>query len=180
MKLHIDVDELELVSNQRLIDLSNISTDYSWNNSKVLTDFSQTSINGFNFYGTAGKDIISGSQNIDTISGGAGNDIISGGAGIDSLKGNEGADIFILDQLAETSIDYILDFTAGEDGDIISLDLSQIGSQVIDFKGNALTENDDPFISYYSVGLNGDGSSTALFQHNIIVWMDLFPIQMML
>lgn len=69
--------------------------------------------------GSAGKDTIVGSGNIDTISGGAGNDTITGGGKGDILSGGAGNDTFVYTTATDSTLvaqDRITDFSANTFG----------------------------------------------------------------
>jgi Ca2+-binding RTX toxin-like protein len=51
---------------------------------------------GFDFAGTAGNDILTGTSVVDRIDGGAGDDLLIGGSGADTLTGGAGADVYQL------------------------------------------------------------------------------------
>ena len=69
---------------------------------------------GITLNGTAGKDIIFGTDNCDTLNGNNGNDILIGGAGNDHLTGGNGNDIFVFDGNA-FGHDKVTDFVQGQD-----------------------------------------------------------------
>lgn len=73
-------------------------------------------------YGGAGGDFLSGGKNYDYLSGGNGHDSLIGGLGTDTLIGGEGNDSFLIggkeligDTEDEGDLDFVLDFTQGED-----------------------------------------------------------------
>lgn len=75
-----------------------------------------TSSNTVPFYGTPGNDeiVIDGTSKM--ISAGDGNDIVFSGPSRDYLSGGNGSDIFVYDAFnADTTKDYISDFTQGQD-----------------------------------------------------------------
>lgn len=73
-------------------------------------------------YGGDGDDLLSGGQHYDYLSGGNGHDTLFGGLGVDSLEGGDGNDLFLIgdkqllgDRKNEGDLDFVLDFTQGED-----------------------------------------------------------------
>ena len=83
--------------------------------------------------GTGGVDILQGHSGDDVIMAGAGNDILRDGAGGDIMSGGDGADVFVLS--ADGDVDWITDFTLGEDKLDLSLwpmlrDISQLTMSV--------------------------------------------------
>ena len=68
--------------------------------------------------GTAGSESLDGTNSDDVIFGFAGNDVINGRGGADILFGGSGADVFAFTfntDSNEANLDYIADFTSGED-----------------------------------------------------------------
>jgi len=65
--------------------------------------------------GFTGDDVLIGGEGNDIIDGGDGCDILEGGAGADILEGGAGADTFVVDVADGDLVDFITDFTAGED-----------------------------------------------------------------
>ena len=92
---------------------------------------------------------LTGGASANTITGGAGNDIIDaaggidsivGGAGSDRLTGGAAADTFVLTSTSGT--DTITDFTAGAGGDVLQVDISDLGLAGSDhFEGLATAVN---------------------------------------
>lgn len=73
-------------------------------------------------YGGDGDDLLSGGRHSDYPSGGNGHDALIGGLGYDTLLGGEGNDLFLIgnkqligDKENEGDLDFVLDFTQGED-----------------------------------------------------------------
>jgi len=79
-----------------------------------------------NVIGSNSNDWIVGTEGNNIIESLAGNDTIIGGAGRNRLTGGEGEDVFVFD--LSDSVDFIVDFTSGED----LLDLSATGLQFDD------------------------------------------------
>ncbi|WP_349617121.1 M10 family metallopeptidase C-terminal domain-containing protein, partial [Azotobacter salinestris] len=82
--------------------------------------------------GSAMDEVLLGGEGRDLLDGGDGDDLLDGGAGRDSLTGGSGADVFRFSERLDSfrnyetgvsQVDYITDFTAGED----LLDLSALG-----------------------------------------------------
>lgn len=67
--------------------------------------------------GGGGNDKLSGSARDDVLSGGDGNDTLAGGRGSDTLTGGDGNDTFVFSRadLVGGAVDYITDFTIGQD-----------------------------------------------------------------
>ncbi len=84
-----------------------------------------TGANGFTVNAGTGGDAITGSANNDTIFGGAGADSIVGGLGADDLTGGNGVDTFVLTSTAATDI--VRDMTLGQGGDVLQVDVSDLG-----------------------------------------------------
>ena len=108
--------------------------------------------------GTAGNDLLLGSEVSDVLSGREGNDTLYGGVGNDSLDGGSGADKFVFDSTlnATTNKNTILDFSHAQ-GDKILLDndvFTRLGSALGNLSpdkfvlGTAALQTDDP-IHYY-------------------------------
>ena len=88
--------------------------------------------------GNGGNDTLNGNDGRDSVTGGSGDDVVRGGDGTDTLRGNEGADTLIgggdVDTLSggdglDTFIyeggdatDYITDFVAGVDGELVIIE----------------------------------------------------------
>jgi hypothetical protein len=63
-------------------------------------------------FGDAGDDRLFGGERVDRLTGGDGNDVLDGGNGDDSLAGGLGNDVYIVDSLADTTVE---SFFAGTD-----------------------------------------------------------------
>jgi uncharacterized delta-60 repeat protein len=87
--------------------------------------------------GSFGNDELHGGNGWDLLQGGDGNDLLSGGNGADTLIGGAGADVFRFDS-PNFNIDYIVDFTPGED----VIEISASGYGVADqFAGGSTPDN---------------------------------------
>lgn len=69
-----------------------------------------------NLNGGSGNDTLNGGEGNDNLLGGEGNDTLFGGAGQDYFNGGGGSDVFVFNTAlsAQTNVDQISDFTAGE------------------------------------------------------------------
>src|SRR6185436_8743070 len=78
-------------------------------------------VNGQNniITGGAGNDMLFGGAGIDVIMGDAGNDTIDGKAGIDVMLGGKGNDIFVVDNPADSVVEF-----AGEGNDLVKSSVS--------------------------------------------------------
>jgi len=105
---------------------------------------SDTLISIENVTGSSYADTLIGDANINTLYGGLGNDTLTGGAGVDAftLWGN----------VADTSVDTITDFTAGTEGDNISVPTSRLTGYI---------PGSNPFTSGYAQ-LTQSGTDTLL------------------
>ncbi len=117
--------------------------------------------------GHAGNDVLIGNDGNDSLDGGAGNDLLIGGAGNDSLIGGDGIDIFALEagdegSVSAPAVDTIVDFTAGQGGDVLDLsDLLQGESdatldQYLSFSYDSASGN-----TTVSIDVQGTGSGVS-------------------
>ncbi|HLO47125.1 MAG TPA: hypothetical protein VK211_01665, partial [Kamptonema sp.] len=126
--------------------------------------------------GEAGNDKLCGVEGADTLYGGIGNDTLEGGGdrdtliggtGADELSGGVGSDVFVYSDLSENG-DTILDFAAGDGGDILNLQpllnkVGYTGSNPINDKFVRLVQvGADAEVQIDSDGANGPNSFTAL------------------
>jgi Ca2+-binding RTX toxin-like protein len=94
----------------------------------------------FSITGGAGANVLTGGAGADTIDGQGGIDSITGGAGSDRLTGGAAVDTFVLTSTSGT--DTITDFTAGAGGDVLQVDISDLGLAGSDhFEGAAAAVN---------------------------------------
>ncbi len=80
---------------------------------------------------TNGSFFFIGGAGADSFTGGAGEDRLFGGAGADSLRGGGGNDVFVYDDIAQStpaSRDAILDFTLGDRIDLSGIDANTTGA----------------------------------------------------
>jgi Ca2+-binding RTX toxin-like protein len=128
-----------------LIEISNLNSKFSFDNSIGLDVFSKVLAgndviegNKYNdiikaekgndtLIGNGGNDLLDGGAGADTVLGGSGNDTLIGGGGKDKLIGGTGSDIFDFNALTDTGItsatrDVITDFTTGDKIDLSTLD----------------------------------------------------------
>jgi VCBS repeat-containing protein len=107
--------------------------------------------------GTNGDDQLNGGRGDDRLDGGRGNDSLDGGAGDDRLDGGSGKDNFIFEMDAIGGNDRILDFMAGQHGDVIDLSGLLEGASYTNVAAYLQAEliDDDTIIT---VDVNGDGS----------------------
>jgi Ca2+-binding RTX toxin-like protein len=111
-------------------------------------------------YGGSGNDMLNGGEGFDTLMGDAGDDALYGGAGSDFLKGGAGDDTLtggvdidyfsVWNGSADTSVDTIIDFTAGPGGDQLSTPTTGLTNY---------TSGDNPFASGH-VRLTQSGANT--------------------
>ena len=122
-------------------------------------------------FGGHDSDIISGNSGNDSLSGGYADDSLNGNAGVDTLEGGSGNDIFIFNNLTDstdTNTDVIIDFKHGDDTDQIDLTglgITGIGSGAseitIQYHGDqytAISHNSSSFEiflqGYYELGVD--------------------------
>jgi RTX calcium-binding nonapeptide repeat (4 copies)/Domain of unknown function (DUF4214) len=143
--------------------------------------------------GGAGADSIDGGAGNDSIVGSAGNDTVLGGAGNDtitileslSLNGTDtittgaGADTIDATAVLKANVDLlkagqtlftVTDFTAGAGGDILSLDLSNIGTYVAAYEANSTTVT-NLFLDADTISLLADNAvdNTGALKNIILV-----------
>ncbi|MDF0552861.1 lamin tail domain-containing protein [Kamptonema sp. UHCC 0994] len=117
--------------------------------------------------GREGADTLYGGIGADTLEGGADNDTLVGGAGADQLQGGEGRDVFIFSDLSDNG-DTILDFAAGDDGDVLNLQsvfnkLNYAGSNPINDKFLRLVQvGSDAELQIDSDGASAQNDFTVL------------------
>lgn len=107
--------------------------------------------------GAPGDDLLSGRGGRDTLEGGTGDDVLVGGRGADRLESNEGADIIRIDRLVESlpgQEDTILDFTFRDTIDLsrIDADLTVAGNQAFAFIGTVAFSGTAGELRYEAVG----------------------------
>ena len=97
-------------------------------------------------YGNAGANTLSGGGGIDRLRGQGGNDTLIGGAGADELAGGAGNDLFVFEDVSDSSLaspDRILDFASGDLIDLSAID-ANVGAaddQAFTFVGSAAFSN---------------------------------------
>ena len=109
---------------------------------------------GVTIFGLGGNDTVTGTSFADVIDGGLDNDSIEGGLGADNITLGGGSDTVVLTTTSST--DTITDFAAGGGGDVLQVDISDLG-----------LAGADVFIGA-SVGVNTNGSE------EIVVLTDVF------
>jgi len=107
-------------------------------------NYSQLLARGFDLTGTAGNDVITGTNVVDRISSLAGNDMLDGRAGADVLAGGTGDDVYVVDdagdvvtELPDEGIDQVqssIDYTLGLEMEQLTL----TGAANLMGTGNAL------------------------------------------
>jgi Ca2+-binding RTX toxin-like protein len=80
---------------------------------------------GVTIFGLGGNDTVTGTSFADVIDGGLDNDSIEGGLGADNITLGGGSDTVVLTTTSST--DTILDFAAGLGGDVLQVDISDLG-----------------------------------------------------
>jgi hypothetical protein len=109
---------------------------------------------GVTIFGLGGNDTVTGTSFADVIDGGLDNDSIEGGLGADNITLGGGSDTVVLTTTSST--DTITDFAAGGGGDVLQVDISDLG-----------LAGADVFIGA-SAGVNTNGSE------EIVVLTDTF------
>lgn len=126
--------------------------------------------------GLAGNDWINGGAGNDTISGGAGNDRLIGHTGADAMSGGTGDDIYVIDDIADTTTE-----NAGEGTDGVESSISwTLGANIENLKltgfdntnGHGNSEANELRGNAANNTLNGNGGTDTIygFRGDDILW----------
>ncbi|HUW25975.1 MAG TPA: putative Ig domain-containing protein [Gallionella sp.] len=142
---------------------------------------------GFDIAGTAGDDILNGTNTTDRISGGNGNDVLNGGAGNDVLRGGRGNDTYEFylgdgaDHIEDTQgLDTIY---LGDELTVADLQVSRVGNDLVLTIGD---EGDSITIANWSIQTegvkqiefsNGDIKDIFMLMNHAPVVVNPFPDQ---
>ncbi|MDO5356585.1 MAG: Ig-like domain-containing protein, partial [Conchiformibius sp.] len=111
--------------------------------------------------GGGGNDTLYGGKGDDVLDGGKGNDRLGGGEGRDRLTGGEGADTFVFSKLLDGSVDWITDFTVGQDKIALSKGVfGALNGAMENFGDYIRYDNNSGLLSYDADGA-GDGKAVT-------------------